>query len=256
MRKTIVAGNWKMNMDANESEDFIKEIVASMPALPENCSVIICPPYTSLSVAADLLKNSVLGLGGQNMSEHDGGAYTGEISWKMLQSVGCEYVILGHSERRQYSGETDALINLKVKKALKAGLVPIICVGETLSQREEGRTMETVSTQVNGVLDGLTPTEVSRGVIAYEPVWAIGTGKNATPEQAQEVHGRIRALLSEKSGEVVGESISILYGGSVKPDNVAELISQSDIDGSLVGGACIKLDSFLSIVNSSMKQGG
>jgi len=254
MRRTIVAGNWKMNNDLNETETLITELLAGMPTLSANEGVIICPPFTSLPLAADLIGSSALSLGAQNMSDKEDGAYTGEISGRMLRSVGCEYVILGHSERRQYFRETDALINEKAKKALAVGLAPIVCVGETLQQREDGLTMDVVSTQVRGVLEGLSSSDMSRVVVAYEPVWAIGTGRNATPEQAQEVHRQIRGLVVQSYGEAVAENLSVLYGGSVKPDNVADLISQDDIDGSLVGGACLKKESFLSIIRSSIRQ--
>jgi triosephosphate isomerase len=254
MRRTIIAGNWKMKNDLSETKTLITGLLAGMPALSANERVIICPPFTSLDLAADLIQGSALSLGAQNMSEKDDGAYTGEISWRMLRSVACEYVILGHSERRQYFQETDALINEKAKKALAAELAPIICVGETLQQREDGLTTDIVSGQVGGVLQGLSATDMNRVVIAYEPVWAIGTGKNATPEQAQEVHSHIRGLIRQDYGEALAENLSVLYGGSVKPDNVADLISQGDIDGSLVGGACLKSESFLSIINSSIGQ--
>jgi len=254
MRRTIVAGNWKMKNDLNETKTLIAGLLAGMPALSANERVVICPPFTSLVLAADLIQGSALSLGAQNMSEKDDGAYTGEISWRMLRSAGCEYVILGHSERRQYFQETDAVINEKAKKALAGDLAPIICVGETLQQREDGLAMDVISGQVGGVLQGLSATDMSCVVIAYEPVWAIGTGKNATPEQAQEVHAHIRGLIRQDYGEALAENLTVLYGGSVKPDNVADLIGQDDIDGSLVGGACLKSESFLSIVSSSMRQ--
>jgi triosephosphate isomerase len=185
------------------------------------------------------------------MSEHDEGAYTGEISWKMLKSTGCEYVILGHSERRQYYGETDAKINLKAKKALANGLLPIVCVGETLKERESGVTQQVVSTQVKGTLEGISAADMERVIIAYEPVWAIGTGKVATPAQAQEVHAHIRGLLTHLYSKEVAEKVVVQYGGSVKPDNAAELLAQPDIDGALVGGACLKADSFAGIFKAA-----
>jgi triosephosphate isomerase len=185
------------------------------------------------------------------MSAQDEGAYTGEISWKMLKATGCEYVILGHSERRQYHHETNELVNLKAKKALANGLVPIICVGETLNERETGITESVVSTQIKGVLNGFSSADMGKTVIAYEPVWAIGTGKNATPEQAQEVHQHIRKLVSQLFDWTTAEGLVIQYGGSVKPDNAADLLRQNDIDGALVGGACLKADSFAAIVRSA-----
>ncbi|HTR99150.1 MAG TPA: triose-phosphate isomerase, partial [Bacteroidota bacterium] len=190
-------------------------------------------------------------LGAQNMSQYDEGAYTGEISWNMLRAAGCEYVILGHSERRQYYGEKDELINAKAKKALGASLKPIICVGETLAEREQGITDRVVTTQIRGVLSGLSRAEMSSVVIAYEPVWAIGTGKTATPAQAQEVHRMIRKLISQLYDWPTAEATVIQYGGSVKPDNAAELLSQNDIDGALVGGACLKADSFMAIISAA-----
>jgi triosephosphate isomerase len=213
--------------------------------------VIVCPPFTSLGVASGVLQGSPIRLGAQNMSEFDEGAYTGEISWKMLRSAGCEYVILGHSERRQYFGETNDLINRKAKKALTGGLRPIICVGETLKDRESGVTRTVVEAQVHGVLEGLSREEIGRVIIAYEPVWAIGTGRNATPDQAQEVHNLIRGIVQTLFGDLTASELIIQYGGSVKPDNSAALMRQPDIDGALVGGACLKSDSFSAIIRSS-----
>jgi triosephosphate isomerase len=251
MRTTIIAGNWKMYKDVGETADLINGVKAQLPALPPDILVVVCPPFTSLAIAGNLLKGSALALGAQNMSEHDEGAFTGEISWKMLKSAGCTYVILGHSERRQYFHETNALINLKAKKALSAGLRPIICVGETLQEREQGITEQVISTQVKGVLADIGENDFRNVVIAYEPVWAIGTGKTATPAQAQDVHRHIRKLVSQLYSWTVADKTVIQYGGSVKPDNAAELLSQNDIDGALVGGACLKADSFAAIVNAA-----
>jgi len=251
MRKTVIAGNWKMYKTVDESIELINALKPLTSNLKAGVDVIICPPFTSLVVAAGLLKDSVIKLGAQNMSEHDEGAYTGEISWKMLKSAGCEYVILGHSERRQYFGETNELINRKAKKALAAGLKPIICVGEKLEEREQGITQQVVSTQVKGVLAGLSSDDLKRVIIAYEPVWAIGTGNNATPLQAQEVHQQIRKLVGQLYSWPVAEALIIQYGGSVKPDNAADLLAQDDIDGALVGGACLKADSFAAIIGSA-----
>lgn len=252
MRPKVIAGNWKMYKDLGETAELLKGVTSAFPSLPEEVQVIVCPPFTSLSLAAGLLKGSPIKLGGQNMSEFDEGAYTGEISGKMLKSAGCEYVILGHSERRAYFGETNELINRKAKKALVHGLRSIICVGETLQERESGKTAAVVELQVRGVLSGFSASEMEKVIIAYEPVWAIGTGKNATPQQAQEVHVLIRSLVRALSGESVAASLIIQYGGSVKPDNSADLLSQHDIDGALVGGACLKTDSFSSVVRSAM----
>jgi triosephosphate isomerase (TIM) len=254
MRKTVIAGNWKMYKDIKESEELLQGIKAQAASVPSFVTVIVCPPFTSLQLAGGLLKGSAVKLGAQNMSENDEGAYTGEISWKMLKSAGCDYVILGHSERRQYYGETDSKINLKAKKALANGLLPIVCVGETLKEREGGIMEQVVSTQVKGCLEGIPASDMERVTIAYEPVWAIGTGKVATPAQAQEVHAHIRGLLAKLYSKDVAEKVVIQYGGSVKPDNAAELLAQHDIDGALVGGACLKADSFAGIFKAAKQK--
>jgi len=248
MRMKLIAGNWKMNKDMNETAELINGLKAKLVTLSTNVKVVICPPFTSLDLARKLIDGTPIELGAQNMYHEDEGAYTGEISPKMLKSTGCKYVILGHSERRQYFGETDSFINLKVKKALAWGLTPILCVGETLEQREKNITSEVVTNQVKGCLKDLSASDVEKIVIAYEPVWAIGTGRNATPEQAQEVHSIIRKLLSNVFSKETAEKIIIQYGGSVKPDNAKDLLCQPDVDGALVGGACLKADSFAQIV--------
>jgi triosephosphate isomerase len=255
MRSTIIAGNWKMYKDLEETRGFLGALLERLPTLPEHLRVLVCPPYTSLAVAGEMLRGSSVGLGAQDMSEHDEGAYTGEVSWKMLRSAGCEYVLLGHSERRQYHRETDEQVNRKAAKALDHGLLPVLCVGETLQEREAGATNDVVARQIRGVLRGLSSQSMSRVVIAYEPVWAIGTGRNATPAQAQEVHVLIRSLLAELYGGETARQTTIQYGGSVKPDNAAGLLGQDDIDGALVGGACLKVDSFLQILDAAMKKG-
>ncbi len=254
MRKTVIAGNWKMFKDVEESEELLRSVKAQAASAPPFVTVVVCPPCTSLHIAGKLLNGSPVKLGAQNMSEHDEGAFTGEISWKMLKSTGCEYVILGHSERRQYYGETDGKINLKAKKALANGLLPILCVGETLKEREGGITEQIVATQLKGVLDGISMADMERVIIAYEPVWAIGTGKNATPGQAQDVHAHIRGLISKLYSKELADKVVIQYGGSVKPDNAAELLAQHDIDGALVGGACLKADSFAGIFKSARQK--
>ncbi|MBP1679391.1 MAG: tpiA [Bacteroidetes bacterium] len=251
MRRSIIAGNWKMYNDAAQTAALIDALHQQLPPARPDVLVVVCPPFTSLPAAAERLRGSSIRLGAQNMSEHDEGAYTGEVSWKMLAAAGCAYVILGHSERRQYSKESDELINRKARTALAHGLQPILCVGETLAEREGNRTAAVVSGQVKGVLHGLTPTEMRSVVIAYEPVWAIGTGRNATPGQAQEVHSMIRGLVKEMFGGEVAEGLTIQYGGSVKPDNASDLLRQSDIDGALVGGASLKADAFSSIVRAA-----
>lgn len=249
MRKTIIAGNWKMYKTLDETVELIATLKAKVP--PSDTIVIVCPPFTSLAIAANLLKDSLIKLGAQNMSEHDEGAYTGEVSWKMLKSAGCDYVILGHSERRQYFNESNELINLKAKKALANGLKPIVCVGEKLDEREKGVTDRVITVQVKGVLAGISSEDMKNVIIAYEPIWAIGTGKTASPVQAQEVHMNIRKLVGQLYSWNIAEQVTIQYGGSVKPDNAAELLAQKDIDGALVGGACLKADSFAAIYGSS-----
>jgi triosephosphate isomerase len=251
MRQKVIAGNWKMYKDLVETRELLAALIAREAEIPEGVTAVVCPPFTSLSVAAEIVRGSRIRLGAQNMSEHDEGAFTGEISWKMLKSTGCDFVILGHSERRQYYGETDDGVNRKAKKALQAALQPILCVGETLKERESGVTDAVVGGQVRGVLHGLTAEEMGRIIIAYEPVWAIGTGRTATPAQAEAVHAMIRAIVRDMFGDGVAQSLTIQYGGSVKPDNSAELLSQSDIDGALVGGACLKADSFYQILRSA-----
>jgi triosephosphate isomerase len=250
MRNVIIAGNWKMYKDLPATSELIESLKTRLASVPPRVTVVVCPPFTSLAAAGSMLKGSAIKLGAQNMSQHDEGAYTGEISWNMIRSAGCEYVILGHSERRQYFGEKDELINAKAKKALASSLKPIICVGETLAEREGGITDRVITAQVKGVLAGITRSDMSSVVIAYEPVWAIGTGKTATPAQAEEVHQLIRKLISQIHDWPLAEQTVIQYGGSVKPDNAAELLSQNDIDGALVGGACLKADSFAAIVNA------
>lgn len=251
MRKKIVAGNWKMVNNLDESKELIGGILEKLKNEKVNCDVIVCPPYTSLSEAAGLLKGSIVKLGAQNMHFEDKGAFTGEISSGMLKSAGCEYVILGHSERRTIFNESDEIINKKVKKAFASGLKPIFCFGETLSERESGVTNDVVKRQVTEGLKDIPESDLVNLVIAYEPVWAIGTGKTATPEQAEEVHAFVRSLIKELYSETAAENMVILYGGSVKPENAAELLSQKNIDGALVGGACLKADSFAGIIKSA-----
>ena len=249
MRKKVIAGNWKMNKDLHKSQKLVSEIINGL-GKDNKADVIVCPPFTSLSEVSTLLKGTQIKLGAQNMYYEESGAYTGEVSADMLKSVGCEYVILGHSERRVIFNEADELINKKIKAALAKGLKPIFCIGELLEQRENGETMQVVSRQVENGLEGISAEQMKNVIIAYEPVWAIGTGKTATPQQAQEVHSFIRELVAKKFSASVAENIIIQYGGSVKPENAGELLSQKDIDGALVGGACLKADSFLGIIAS------
>ncbi len=248
MREIVVAGNWKMNKDLNESVSLVSEIKNQLTE-NDDVKVIVCPPYTSLETVSALLKDTAIGLGAQNMCAEDSGAFTGAISASMLKSVGCQYVILGHSERRTIFGETDDLINSKIKKSIENSLIPIFCIGETLEERESGDMQNVIERQVKEGLRGISADQLSQMIVAYEPVWAIGTGKTATPEQAQEVHAFIRGLLAEMYSSEFAENVVIQYGGSVKPDNAKELLGQPDIDGALVGGACLKADSFAGIIN-------
>ncbi len=247
MKKPLIAGNWKMYMNCAEATQLVRTIKAGVYKFHDVITVV-CPPFTALSTVADELKDSEIGLGAQNMHFETEGAYTGEISPPMLKEIGCRYVILGHSERRTYFKETDALVQKKLKTALKYSLLPIVCVGETLQERESGKHWEVVAKQMNDSLADISADEILKVVIAYEPVWAIGTGKTASPEQAEEMHAFIRGLLSEKFGEDVANKLYILYGGSVKPDNIESLIEKPNVDGALVGGASLKAESFSQLV--------
>lgn len=243
MRTPIIAGNWKMFKNEAEAVDFARKLKSLVRDVSDRI-IVICPPFPVLSKVCDELCDSNIGLGAQNLYWEDQGAFTGEVSAKMLKSVGCKYVIIGHSERRQYFGETDETVNKKLLKALEQRLSPIVCIGERLEQREKGETFKVVETQIKGGFKNISVEHWDNIVIAYEPVWAIGTGKTATPEQAQEVHAYIRKLLPKE----VTEKTRILYGGSVKPENIKALMSQTDIDGALVGGASLKVDSFEKII--------
>jgi triosephosphate isomerase (TIM) len=250
MRKKVIAGNWKMNKDVNEAVSFVKELKTKVTEFPENVDVIICPPFVALASINEIVKDTKIGLGAQNMHFEEEGAYTGEVSAKMLKSAGCKYVILGHSERRTYFHETDEMINKKVKKALSSDMTPILCIGETLQEREQGITNQVVEKQVRGALADLSPDQISKIILAYEPVWAIGTGKTASNEQAEEVHAFIRSLIKAVSNQNVADGIIIQYGGSMKPDNANGLLKQPDIDGGLIGGACLKVDAFMGIIKA------
>ncbi len=251
MRKIIVAGNWKMNKLVSDAEELAVGIKKALEGF-SGVDVVLCPPFTALKTVSDAVKGSQVKVGAQNMYWEKSGAYTGEISPDMLCDLGCEYVILGHSERRAYFGETDETVNKKLKAALAAGLKPIVCVGETLEQRDAGDMRNVVETQVRGSLAGLSADEFGKTIVAYEPVWAIGTGRTATPDQAQEVHAIIRSLIKEMANDDVAEAFRIQYGGSVKPANAKELFSQPDIDGGLIGGASLKPDSFVDIVKAGV----
>ncbi|HET6880626.1 MAG TPA: triose-phosphate isomerase [Pirellulales bacterium] len=246
MRRSFIAGNWKMNLDRRQSVDLAKAVAERAGDLA-HLDLAVCPPSVYLDAVGQALAGSSVELGGQNMYHEASGAFTGEISAAMLLDLGCRYVILGHSERRQILGETDEQINRKVVAALAAGLTPIVCVGELLNEREAGQTAAVIRRQFTGSLAGLSAEQMGRVVIAYEPVWAIGTGKVATPQQAQEVHLDLRNLIVERYNAALAQQVRIQYGGSVKPGNAAELLSQPDIDGALVGGASLKADDFLGI---------
>lgn len=246
-RKPVIAGNWKMNKTIAEAEELVKELIASVGDV-EDVEVVVCPPFTALQGVSALLKGTGIGLGAQNMYFEKAGAYTGEVSPEMLKDVGCEYVIIGHSERRQYFGETDEYVNKKVRTALSYGLIPIVCVGETLEQREQGITADLVSKQVRIALDGVDHALVPQVIIAYEPIWAIGTGRSATADDAESVISLIRGVVAEMFGKESADKMRIQYGGSVKPSNITELMKQPNIDGALVGGASLDADSFSKIV--------
>ena len=250
MRKKVIAGNWKMNNDINGTVNLISEMKKELSGKKLNADVIVCPPFTNLETTFALVKDSPIKLGAQNMYFEESGAFTGEVSPSMLKSVGCEFVILGHSERRTIFGESNQVINKKIKTAIKHGLKPIFCIGETLEEREKGVTFQVIETQVKGGLEGLSENDLANLIIAYEPVWAIGTGKVATPQQAQEVHKFIRELIVKMYSQHFASQLVIQYGGSVKADNAKELLSQPDIDGALVGGACLKADSFAKIIEA------
>jgi len=252
MRKPIVAGNWKMNKTRAEAAALVAGIKAEVNNIPA-VEVVVCVPFTDLDPVAQALKGSNIGLGAQNIHWAEKGAFTGEISAAMLKELGVQYVIIGHSERRQYFGETDDSVNKRTKAALAAGLKPIVCVGETLAEREAGATTKVVERQVRTGLAGLHGADWDKLVLAYEPVWAIGTGKTATTAQAQEVHAFIRKLLVELAGAAAAANIRIQYGGSMKPDNAKELISQPDIDGGLIGGASLEARSFGDIVRGAVR---
>jgi triosephosphate isomerase len=247
MRKPVIAGNWKMHKTAGEGMKLVQELNALTKEVTD-VEIVVCPPFTALAAAAEAVAGTNIGLGAQNMHWEEKGAFTGEIAPGMLKDIGCTHVIIGHSERRQYFAETDATVNKKVKAALTAGLIPIVCVGETLAEREANETEKVVGVQVKGGLDGLTAGQVAGLVIAYEPVWAIGTGRTASAEDANAVCAFIRRTIAGMLGEAAADSVRIQYGGSVKPDNVAELMAKPDIDGALVGGASLEAPTFSKLV--------
>ncbi|MBI3306268.1 MAG: triose-phosphate isomerase [Candidatus Omnitrophica bacterium] len=253
MKKPLIAGNWKMFKTVDEAVTLVQTIKAGVYKVTD-CDVVICPPFTALAAVSKILADGPIALGAQNIYPATEGAFTGEISPIMIKNVGCRYVILGHPERRQYFHETDDFINEKVKIALKYSLIPIVCIGETLAQRDNRQFLEVVKGQFDQSFADLTKEDILRLVIAYEPVWAIGTGKTATPEQAEQMHSYIRRLLNEKYGGEVASRVLILYGGSVKPDNIGLLIRKPNVDGALVGGASLKAESFSQLVVLAAEQ--
>ena len=252
MRKPIIAGNWKMNKTATEAKKFADDFKALLPKT-KWCDVVVCVPSVDISAAVRAFKDSRVAVGAQNLFYEDHGAYTGEVSAAMLCDLGVKYVIVGHSERRAMFGETDAIVNKKVHAALNAGLNPIICVGESLQQREEGVTEELVRMQTKIALRDVTAEQMANVVIAYEPIWAIGTGKTATADQAEEVCAQIRKVIGEVYGEAVAEAVTVQYGGSMNAKNCEELLSKKDVDGGLIGGASLKAPDFAVIVNAATK---
>ncbi len=247
MRTPVMAGNWKMNNDANQARTLARAIKTAITK-PVECEVVVAPPFTALSTVADVVRDSPIKLAAQNVHWEPSGAFTGEISVSMIEALGCQMVILGHSERRQYFGETDHTVSLRLRAVLQSALEAIVCIGETLQQRDAGNHLEVIAGQLSGALDGLTPPALFRIMLAYEPVWAIGTGRTATPDVAQEVHCYIREWLSGRFGADIAQAIRILYGGSVKPDNVGALMAREDVDGALVGGASLTAESFCQLV--------
>ena len=250
MRKNIVAGNWKMNTSVVEGEALIQGILERMQEVPSSVQLVVAPPFTHLVSAAAALRGSSVALSAQNCADQLKGAYTGEVAAPMIAGIGCQYVILGHSERREYYGETSQTLVRKIDLALAEGLKPIYCVGEKLEEREANRHFDVVEAQIREVLFHLTPEQFAQVVIAYEPVWAIGTGKTATAEQAQEIHAFIRKTIAEQFGQSAADEVSILYGGSCKPSNAKELFACPDIDGGLIGGAALKAEDFIGIAVS------
>ncbi|MFO7302134.1 MAG: triose-phosphate isomerase [Acidobacteriota bacterium] len=251
MRIPVVAANWKMFKTTHEALAYVRELGSLVKGF-SGVEIVVAPPFTALLTAAEAARNTPIGIAAQNMSAEKEGAFTGEVSATMIKDAGATYVILGHSERRKLFGETDELVNRKVHAALAAELVPIVCVGETLEERDAGRTLEVLDRQVRDGLAGLSAEQVAGLIIAYEPVWAIGTGRNATPEQADEAHRHIRTRLREWFGEAAADGCRIQYGGSVKPDNIGALIALPDVDGALVGGASLQVNSFFDIIRGAL----
>ena len=250
-RKIFIAGNWKMNKTAAETAELASALKDSLAQFAGKCEIAVCPTFTSLATAVEILKGSNVKVGAQNIHWADNGAYTGEVSGAMLKEIGVEYVIIGHSERRQYFGETDETVNQRIKAALKYGLKPIVCIGETLAEREGGVTNTVLEKQIRGAFADITAADMDAITIAYEPVWAIGTGKTATPDVAQETHAFIRSVLTALFGDKA-QDIVVQYGGSMKAENSGALVSKQDIDGGLIGGAALKADSFTALIQNAL----
>ena len=250
-RKIFIAGNWKMNKTAAETAELASALKASLAPFAGKCEIAVCPTFTSLATAVEILKGSNVKVGAQNIHWADNGAYTGEISGAMLKEIGVEYVIIGHSERRQYFGETDETVKQRIKAALKYGLKPIVCIGETLAEREGGVTNTVLEKQIRGAFADISAADMDAVTIAYEPVWAIGTGKTATPDVAQETHAFIRSVLTALFGDKA-QDIVVQYGGSMKAENSGALVSKQDIDGGLIGGAALKADSFTALIQNAL----
>ncbi len=252
MRRPILAANWKLHKTIVEAIDFVTRLKREAFEL-EDVDIVVCPSFTLLAEVSEVLGDSAIGLGGQDVFWEEKGAFTGQVSVSQLKDAGCKYVIIGHSERRQYFGETNQTVAKKLKAALQGGLLPIFCIGETLLEREQNKTEAVIAKQFKEGLEGISAGEFENIVIAYEPVWAIGTGRNATSQQAQDVHSFIRNLAQEKYGKEAAAGLRIQYGGSVKPNNISELMAQEDVDGALVGGASLEVDSFVQILKYQRK---
>lgn len=253
MRRFLIAGNWKMNCGPDDAAGLLEGLKAQKGEVSEDVDVLVCPPFVSLSMSVNYLHDTDIEVGAQNLHFEDNGAYTGEVSASMLTEAGCSFVLIGHSERREYFGETDTTVNKKTHKALAHNLVPVVCVGESLDQRKEGIHFDLVKDQVNAAFEGISENNALDVVIAYEPIWAIGTGETATPDQAQEMHAHIRSVLANLYDDETAQAIRILYGGSMKPANAEELLGQTDVDGGLIGGASLKADSFAEIITIAEK---
>lgn len=253
MRRFLIAGNWKMNCGPSDAAELLEGLKEQKGEVSEDVDVLVCPPFVSLSMSVNYLHDTDIQVGAQNIHFEDNGAYTGETSATMLTEAGCSYVIIGHSERRQYFGETDESVNKKTHKAIAHNLGPVVCVGESLEQRKEGIHFDLVKNQVTAAFSGISEVEALDVVVAYEPIWAIGTGETASPEQAQEMHAYLRSVLTDLYDEETSEGIRILYGGSMKPGNAEELLGQKDVDGGLIGGASLNADSFAEIITIAEK---